>query len=577
MAAPHAKPEPAARGRAARPALAVPDLRRPQLGGGEQRPLPHQSRARSDRAVGGVRSADPDRLRQRPSARGGRGRPGRRPDLRAARHADPVRGHPARADQHLDDHQRDRALAARAVSRGRRAAGGGPGEARRHRAERPDQGVSGARHLHLPAAPVVEADRGRDRVHRARDAEVEPDQRLLLSPPGGRRHAGPGARLRARQRDRGARSGARRRSGVARRFRRRWSAGSASSSTPASASSPRCARCARSSSSGTRSPRRATASPTRSCAAFATACRSTRSASPSSSRRTTSIGSCSRRSPWCCRSGRARGRCSCRPGTRRSACRGRGTSSGACACSRSWPTRPICSSTTTCSTAPRRSQAKVEALVGEARAEIARIEAMGGALAAVESGYMKQRLVESSQARLAAIAAGSQPVVGVNCFTESAESPLAGQRRRLSHDRSRRPKPRRSSASPPIARPATTAAVAGALEALRQAATLAQNIMPASIACARAGATTGEWAQTLREVFGEYRAPTGVSGARAADRRAAARGRSRAGRSPGRAAGGGGPRCWSASRGSTVIPTAPSRSRSAPATAASRWSTTASG
>ena len=68
--------------------------------------------------------------------------------------------------------------------------------------------------------------------------------------------------------------------------------------------------------------------------------------------------------------------------------------------------------------------AKVEALAGEARGA-RRIEAMGGALAAVESGYMKQRLVESNGRRLAAIAAGTQPVVGVNCFTETAESPLA--------------------------------------------------------------------------------------------------------------------------------------------------------
>src|ERR671918_200546 len=69
--------------------------------------------------------------------------------------------------------------------------------------------------------------------------------------------------------------------------------------------------------------------------------------------------------------------------------------------------------------------AKVAALKAEARAELARIEALGGALAAVEAGYMKQRLVESNGRRLAAIAAGTQPVVGVNCFTETAESPLA--------------------------------------------------------------------------------------------------------------------------------------------------------
>ncbi|MGH6900178.1 MAG: protein meaA, partial [Geminicoccaceae bacterium] len=159
-------------------------------------------------------------------------------------------------------------------------------------------------------------------------------------------------------------------------------------------------------------------------------------------------------------------------------------------------------------------QAKVAALVGEARAEIARIDAMGGALAAVESGDMKQRLVESSQARLAAIAAGAQPVVGVNCFTATAESPLSGSDGGfLTIDPTAEAAQIERVAAHRAAR--DTAAVARALDALRQAATLGQNVMPASIACARAGATTGEWAETLRRVFGEYRAPTGVSGARA--------------------------------------------------------------
>jgi (2R)-ethylmalonyl-CoA mutase len=159
-------------------------------------------------------------------------------------------------------------------------------------------------------------------------------------------------------------------------------------------------------------------------------------------------------------------------------------------------------------------QAKVEALAAEARAEIARIEAIGGALAAVESGYMKQRLVESSQARLAAIAAGSQPVVGVNCFTESAQSPLAATDGGfLAVDPGAEAAQIERVAAHRAARDA--AAVARALAALREAATSGQNVMPASIACARAGATTGEWAETLRRVFGEYRAPTGVSGARA--------------------------------------------------------------
>jgi (2R)-ethylmalonyl-CoA mutase len=160
-------------------------------------------------------------------------------------------------------------------------------------------------------------------------------------------------------------------------------------------------------------------------------------------------------------------------------------------------------------------EAKVEALVAEARDELVRIEGMGGALAAVESGYMKQRLVESSAARLAAITAGTQVVVGVNRYTETAPSPLttgedggfmtvdpAAEREqveRLTTWRAQR----------------DAAAVRSALSALEDAARSEANIMPASIDCARAGVTTGEWGQVLREVFGEYRAPTGVGGARA--------------------------------------------------------------
>jgi len=158
---------------------------------------------------------------------------------------------------------------------------------------------------------------------------------------------------------------------------------------------------------------------------------------------------------------------------------------------------------------------KVEALKAEAREELARIDAMGGALAAVETGYMKSRLVESSALRVAAIATGAQKVVGVNCYTETAPSPLttgedggflavdpraeAEQVERLKAHRAAR----------------DAGAVAQALAELRSAAQEGRNVMPASIACAHAGVTTGEWGQTLREVFGEYRAPTGVAGARA--------------------------------------------------------------
>jgi (2R)-ethylmalonyl-CoA mutase len=160
--------------------------------------------------------------------------------------------------------------------------------------------------------------------------------------------------------------------------------------------------------------------------------------------------------------------------------------------------------------------AKVEELKAEARAELARIDAMGGALAAVDTGYMKSRLVESGQRRVAAISGGAQKVVGVNCYTETATSPLtsgedagfmavdpraeAEQVERLRAFRAGR----------------DGAAAERALAELRAAAKEGRNVMPASIGCARAGVTTGEWGSTLREIFGEYRAPTGVAGARTA-------------------------------------------------------------
>ncbi len=160
-------------------------------------------------------------------------------------------------------------------------------------------------------------------------------------------------------------------------------------------------------------------------------------------------------------------------------------------------------------------EAKVEELKREARDELARIEAMGGAIAAVEASYMKQRLVESNAARLAKIEAGEQIVVGVNKFLETEPSPLSGgdggaiqtvpewvEREQIEALKAWR-----------AARDAK--AVETVLAALRSAAQEGRNIMEPSIACAKAGVTTGEWGDTLRQVFGEYRAPTGVSRAAA--------------------------------------------------------------
>ncbi|QQS13623.1 MAG: protein meaA [Rhodospirillales bacterium] len=157
---------------------------------------------------------------------------------------------------------------------------------------------------------------------------------------------------------------------------------------------------------------------------------------------------------------------------------------------------------------------KVGELKDEARAELARIDAMGGAVAAVEAGYMKQRLVESNMRRIAAIESGAQTVVGVNAFTEGETSPLsAGEGAILTVD----PDVEREQVGQLKAwRAARDAAAAGAaLKSLRDAAREGRNVMEPSIACAHAGVTTGEWAQCLREIFGEYRAPTGVGRAAA--------------------------------------------------------------
>jgi (2R)-ethylmalonyl-CoA mutase len=161
---------------------------------------------------------------------------------------------------------------------------------------------------------------------------------------------------------------------------------------------------------------------------------------------------------------------------------------------------------------------KVDELKREARDELALIERMGGAIAAVESGYMKAQLVESNTRRLEAIERGEQVVVGVNRFTETERSPLSVGNEliqivpeRAEHEQVERLQAWRQ------ARDAK--AVAKTLEQLRQAARGGANIMPPSIACAKAGVTTGEWGAALREVFGEYRAPTGVGRAARNDAR----------------------------------------------------------
>jgi (2R)-ethylmalonyl-CoA mutase len=155
--------------------------------------------------------------------------------------------------------------------------------------------------------------------------------------------------------------------------------------------------------------------------------------------------------------------------------------------------------------------AKVAELTAAAKGELARIEAMGGAIPAVESGYMKERLVESNARRIAAIEAGEQVVVGVNKYTDSAPSPLTtgGDADFLMVDEKAEAEQIANLQAWRTARDRTK--VEAALADLRVAAKDGRNIMPVSIACAHAGVTTGEWGAALRTVFGEYRAPTGIA------------------------------------------------------------------
>ena len=185
------------------------DLRRSFDRPALERAVPAQPRKGPDGAVGGVRSADPDRLRRRPRAGARRGRQGRRADRPQGRHARAHGRHPARSHEHLDDDQRDRRVAAGALHRRRRGERDPGGRAGGDDPERHHQGVPLARDLRVPARPVDAADRRHRRLHgRARPA-LEPGQRLLVPPAGGGRDAGAGDRLLDGDRDRGARRGPR--------------------------------------------------------------------------------------------------------------------------------------------------------------------------------------------------------------------------------------------------------------------------------------------------------------------------------------------------------------------------------
>ena len=155
---------------------------------------------------------------------------------------------------------------------------------------------------------------------------------------------------------------------------------------------------------------------------------------------------------------------------------------------------------------------KVSELVSAAREEMNRVEAMGGAVAAVESGYMKQQLVSSHATRRARIEAGEDIVVGLNKFTTTDVNPLTADLEAAIQTVDPAVEAAAIAAVKQWRAERDNARADAALAQLRSVAGTSENLMVASLECARAGVTTGEWSGALREAFGEYRAPTGVAG-----------------------------------------------------------------
>jgi ethylmalonyl-CoA mutase len=158
-------------------------------------------------------------------------------------------------------------------------------------------------------------------------------------------------------------------------------------------------------------------------------------------------------------------------------------------------------------------EAKVAELVAGAKAEIERVQEHGGAVAAVESGYMKGQLVASLAQRRRRMESGETVVVGVNRFESTEASPLQVEGAAAIETVDPAVEAVAVEAIQAWRADRDVAAVEAALDGLRDAAKTDANLMDASITCAKVGVTTGEWAGVLREVFGEFRAPTGVSAA----------------------------------------------------------------
>ncbi|WP_033439420.1 protein meaA [Saccharothrix sp. NRRL B-16314] len=172
-------------------------------------------------------------------------------------------------------------------------------------------------------------------------------------------------------------------------------------------------------------------------------------------------------------------------------------------------------------------KAKVDELVEGARTEIDRVQAMGGAVVAVESGYMKSALVSSLAERRRRVESGDDVVVGVNKFATTEPSPLQAEGANAILQIDPVVEQHAIEALQEWKASRDDALVKSTLDDLRAVAKTDRNLVEATIACARAGVTTGEWSSALRETFGEYRAPTGVSAASASGEAGAEIGRVR--------------------------------------------------
>lgn len=158
-------------------------------------------------------------------------------------------------------------------------------------------------------------------------------------------------------------------------------------------------------------------------------------------------------------------------------------------------------------------EAKTAAIVEGARAEMAKVAEMGGAVPAVDSGYMKSQLVSSLAQRRMRLESGEDVVVGVNKFTSTEPSPLQAEGAESIFTVEKSVEEEAARAVQEWRAGRDQEAADAALARLRDAASTDENLMDATLACAKAGVTTGEWAAALRDVFGSYRAPTGVSAA----------------------------------------------------------------